>query len=151
MDGRTAPAVAVGKVLGLLGSFAGFVASLAMLGAFGPMSTATTVASDGTVTTRSEAGIDYLAGDTAGNAPVLFFWGATAALAAILVMYGIRTRNLPLLWALATGLSLLAVLGVWSIGWLVAPFAAFTLLSAIFFTLGRRRRRTPTDPEPVRG
>lgn len=145
------PAVAVGRVFGWLGAIAGAIASLAMFGAFGPMGTERTVASDGTVTTRSEAGLDYLVGNTTGNAPVLFFWGTVAALAAALVVYGVRTQNLALLWALATGLSLLAVLGVWSIGWLVAPFAALTLLSAVFVTVGRRRDRYPADSGPVQG
>ena len=149
--GRTDPAIAVGRVIGGLGALAGMIASLAMLGAFGPLDGAQPASNGGTGTVRSEAGIDYLAGDTLGNAPVLFFWGVTAAIAALLVVYGIRSRNLALLWGLATGLSLLAVLGVWSIGWLVAPFAALTLLSAIFMTLGARTGAPPTDLDPIHG
>lgn len=145
------PALAVGRVFGWLGAIAGAIASLAMFGAFGPLSTSTTIATDGTATTRSEAGLDYLAGTTTGNAPLLFFWGTVAAVAAALVVYGVRSRNLALLWALATGLSLLAVLGVWSVGWLVAPFAALTLLAAVFVTIGRRRNRYRAGAGPVQG
>ena len=74
----------------------------------------------------------------AENAPVVAFWATVLVGCSALVAWAVRRESLRTLWLFAAALLVLAVLSLFSIGALVAPFAVLTLLSAALLTLGRR-------------
>lgn len=81
----------------MLAFLTGFYGFLVLMGAFGPVScwSGQSQSSTGEVVTTHgcEAGIDYLFGRTAGNAPVLFLWASVLLI--LVAIGGGRVRRAP--------------------------------------------------------
>ncbi len=120
-----------GRAVGVVAGAAGLAASLFVL--FGPVVTVTSAGSDGSTTTSTVSGIDYLLG-AAGAQFELFAWpvllGVVSAVGAAAAWYGWNRWA----WAAALSLAAFAVVGMFSIGLLYAPAAGLLLGAA---ALGR--------------
>ncbi|WP_323676291.1 hypothetical protein [Halorubellus sp. PRR65] len=122
---------------------AGVGGALYMLGAFGPVTCATSTSSTGEGTTTTThactAGIDYVFG-AGGNAPVLFFWSV-----ALLALVGIGaasawTNRIAVTWTTAVLCGVVTVIGVFSIGWFFLVPTVALLTAAVARTVAARRR-----------
>lgn len=85
------------------------------------------------------------------NAPVFAFWTGVLLVISLLAGYAVLRGILWVIWLLAIGLSVLTLLGLFSIGLIVAPAAILLLLAALLLTGGRRRRIDPHHNPPLRG
>lgn len=146
----------VARGAAVLAAVAGLVGVLSLMGAFGPVTCATESASgsgaasdDGTATAGSTdrvetphgcvSGIDYLLGDTGGNAAALFFW--PLVLAALVALGGAAawTGRRRLTWVAAGAGAVVSVAGFMSIGWYFALPTLALVVAATALTVERRR------------
>lgn len=82
--------------------------------------------------------VDDSMGLGAENAPIVTFWATVVGALSLLTGYIVRMGYLKALWALAVILPVLTVLGLFSIGLFIAPFALLVVVSAILLTIGSR-------------
>jgi len=131
-------------VLAFLTGLYGF---LKLMGAFGPVScwTGQSQSSAGSVVTTHgcEAGVDYLYGSTAGNAPVLFFWAVVLLGLVAIGVVATWTGHRWITWATVVVGITISLLGLLSIGWAFMGPTLFLLISAAAMTVARRQEGRP--------
>ena len=132
----------------ILAFLSGSYGILTLLGAFGPVDcwTGQSQSSSGSVVTTHgcEAGIDYLYGSTAGNAPVLFFWAMVLLGLVVIGLVATWTGHRRVTWATAVVGFAISILGLLSIGWVFIGPALLLLISAAAMTVARREGGRPT-------
>ncbi|WP_332897158.1 hypothetical protein [Haladaptatus sp. CMSO5] len=127
-----------GTSAGLLGLGLGVLLSLVIM--FIPLGTGEECTIGGEcIPVRGAVGIDYLLG-VEGAEPVLFFWSLFILGFALLGGYGAWRERRVLVWVAAVVLLALTIVGLASIGLLVAPAALLFLLSGFWL----RETQPPT-------
>ncbi|WP_227377142.1 hypothetical protein [Haladaptatus halobius] len=86
----------------------------------------------------------------AANAPVFAFWTGVLLVISLLAGYVVLRGILWAIWLLAIGLGVLTLLGLFSIGLIIAPAAVLLLLAALLLTGGRHRKTDPRHNSPLR-
>ncbi|GAA5049617.1 hypothetical protein ACFFQF_27090 [Haladaptatus pallidirubidus] len=86
----------------------------------------------------------------AANAPVFAFWSGVLLVISLLAGYAVLRGILWAIWLLAIGLGVLTLLGLFSIGLIIAPAAVLLLLAALLLTGDRRRKIDPRHNPPLR-
>lgn len=125
----------MGTSAGILASLAGVLVSLVLL--FVPLGRTESASPGGEPTVvPGTTGIDYLLGTTSGNPPVLFFWSIFVLGFALLGGYAAWTGNRSLVVITTVALLALTLLGIASIGLLVAPVALLFALAVIWLPAG---------------
>ena len=84
--------------------------------------------------------IDDPAGLGAENAPMVTFWAAATVGLSLLAAHLVYKGDLMALWGLTGVLTILTALGIFTIGLYIAPFAILAFVTAIFLTIGGRKR-----------
>lgn len=114
--------------LGVIGGAAGIAASLFVL--FGPVVQYSTQRSDGTRTSGTVSGIDYLLGSPHAQFE-LFAWpvllGVAASIGVVAAWYG----HGRWLWGAALALVAFTIIGIMTLGFLYAPAALLLLAAAL--------------------
>ncbi|WP_225336508.1 hypothetical protein [Halomicrobium urmianum] len=135
------------RVAAVLAGLVGGYHVLSLLGAFGPVSCSTSVASSGaesangtvtttttTVTRECESGIDALLGaGSGGNASVLFSWSLVLLVLVAAGSYGAWAGHRFVTWAAVVVGAVVTVVGAFSIGW-------YFLLPTVFLTVAATAR-----------
>lgn len=89
----------------------------------------------------SLAGIHIVDGPAnlgAENAPLVTFWAIVIGILALVTGYVVWMDYVKVLWVLAVVLPVLTILGLFSIGLFIAPFAVLVIASSILLTIGSR-------------
>lgn len=132
----------------VLAFLSGLYGVLTLLGAFGPVDcwTGQSQSSTGTVVTTHgcEAGIDYLYGSTAGNAPVLFFWSMVLLGLVVIGLVATWTGHRRVTWATVVVGVAISLLGLFSVGWTFMGPTLFLLIAAVAMTVAHREGGRPT-------
>lgn len=126
-DSRAATGLQRGDAPGIVGGAAGLAASLYVL--FGPVARYSTLSADGSRTSGTVSGIDYLLGSPHAQVELLAWPVLLGTVAVIGALAAWRDRS-RWLWSAALALLAFTVLGVMSLGLLYAPAALLLLVAA---------------------
>lgn len=93
-----------------------------------------TVYSNGTTIITSGTASAFQYGD-----PAVFFWAGFIIIMSISGAYGAWKNNVKIVWGAALLLSILSILGLFSIGVAVMPVAMLFIISGVLLTAGKKK------------
>lgn len=138
MDGPPTIHVSPGKIVGSFAAILGVGVGVYLL--FGPIGRYGAVSPDGTRSSGTTSGIDYLFGVRSAD-PALFYWSLVIIGLSLVGGYGAWARKRVVVWAVALPFVGLALLSM-AIGLLIAPTAVQFLGASILLSLAHRAEPT---------